>query len=398
MVAVSSAARLLALICLSTRAAAESWRFPDQTAAEAIKIDSKVQFVDEEKRPDRSQNSFNPSNVQSDEPDHFVAADDTQGFYNRPGQAGRYPVQSGPSQGDDQDTYGLVLTRIRNNNQNSGTGNQDRANKLNSNVFNDENQFQSLLPNYESFGPFPPPRQDSALFTPGGDEGLLEGGDRRGVLVGPGGGPSAQAAAQRPAVLVGPGGPTGRVGPDFNNRNPGVLVGPGGPTGRVGPNFNNNRNPAVLVGPGGPTGRIGPDFSNRNPAVLVGPGGPTGRVGPDFSSNRNPGVLVGPGGPTGRVGPDFNNRNPGVLSGPGGPTGRIGPDYSRNPGILVGPGGAGRGAYAPTYFNPRQNRYRGGLLVGPGGATGTIGPGRGLLVGAGGPTGSIGPQYSDHGL
>ncbi|XP_041980331.1 collagen alpha-1(X) chain-like [Aricia agestis] len=304
---------------------AEPLQWPD--GAESVRVDSKVQFTDQEKASIRASRYY-----QGDLEDvPFQPPLDTEGFYNRPLGDGRYPVKD-----------------IRHDRRNSGTqltpdGTLDSLHyckcvttpncnfKMDSNacgpnqylccynkspsydtsaLFNEVND--DRLPNYSSqnFGPIstkPQPQQINGF------------------------GPSSP----RP-VLVGPGGPTGIIGPNFNGLDATpkpVLVGPGGPTGIIGPvndkrkknvideydqGPNESAQRGVLVGPGGPTGFIGPAYNNR--PILVGPGGPTGVIGPRRYPTYRNGILVGPGGPSGSIGP-----NRGVLVGPGGPTGRIGP-------------------------------------------------------------------------
>ncbi|XP_028161583.1 collagen alpha-2(I) chain-like isoform X1 [Ostrinia furnacalis] len=393
------------LMVLCTAAAlggarADSWRWPEGAAS--VRIDTKVRFTDD---APRSEHKNNRGEVQADEP-QFEEPSNTEGFYNRPPGAGRYPVRVQayqPYRVDEQGIYSLKKTP-----QHYSDGTLDslqyckcvstpecnpsvdsakacglgkflccykRPNKStpqNTEFFNEvEDERPMLLPGQgERAGPFPPPPDTvlNGVFGPGhGHEAALLGilqdnrGPHQAVLIGPEG-PTGQIGPKRP-VLVGPGGPTGIIGPDQNR---GVLVGPDGPTGVIGPN---QQNRDVLVGPGGPTGVIGPGQQNRG--VLVGPGGPTGVIGPGivnkqeyeyFNSGKHDarqdetaqrGILVGPGGPTGIIGPAGFGRRP-VLVGPGGPTGIIGPYGGRSGGrpVLVGPGG-------PTGMIGPPRRYYG---------------------------------------
>ncbi|CAH0719746.1 unnamed protein product, partial [Brenthis ino] len=364
--------RFLLWLLVARCACAERWAWPDAGPAdsvgdESVRIDNKVSFIDSDSQ---QRNTKRDSNIQADEIP-FEEATDTQGFYNQPPGAGRYPVrvEQGYDNGiringqtvflNDQNRDGAldslqhckcvsrpdcqVQTDYNNacgTNQYLCCYNQPRQqNKYPSEYFNEVDDHSMLYPNQANIaGAFLPPNSNNGLFRPNHET--------------------------------------------YNNRDQAILVGPGGPTDSIGPQKNQ-----VLVGPGGPTGVIGPERpafvdsqgENKNHGhknILVGPEGPTGEIGPSESAQR--GVLVGPGGPTGIIGPAFNRP---VLVGPGGPTGMIGP---RRQGVLVGPGGP-TGIIGPSRFNrPSQNP---GVLVGPGGPTGIIGPGRQILVGPGGPTG-----------
>ncbi|XP_069357893.1 collagen alpha-2(I) chain-like [Maniola hyperantus] len=440
----TSPCALLVLVLVLQCSSGERWRWPedaeDAEGAESVRIDAKVGFVDGDQGGRRN----NRQNIQSD--DIFQQPTDTEGFYNRPPGAGRYPVRVQPARNDDRDiringrpAYNdgghknekyqdgtldalqyckCVSTpdcELRTDYANAcganqylccyrGAGNQNGQ----SEYFNEvDNERPMLFPGQPNkAGPFPPPTYENNVDFQSGHGYGSQG--QSGVLVGPGG-PTGIIGPQKKPVLAGPNGPTGVIGPDrpgvvFPERP--VLVGPGGPTGVIGPN--NDR--PVLVGPGGPTGVIGP---NNDRAVLVGPGGPTGIRGPN---NDRP-ILVGPGGPTGVIGPANNDRP--VLVGPGGPTGIIGPadddrddklfvrplgssseirhSESAQRGVLVGPGGP-TGIIGPAFNLPYLfgsgfggSGFNRPVLAGPGGPTGVIGP---RLVGPGGPTGIIGPDFN----
>ncbi|KAF9417533.1 hypothetical protein HW555_005363 [Spodoptera exigua] len=342
-----------------------NWQWPESEAAASVRIDTKVRFIDAE--PDKDSDKVVRHVMFDDVP--FKQPEETDGFYNRPPGAGRYPVRVEAHRAPYRsDGTGIYSANIQHKNMLSdGTLDSLQYCKCVSNAdcnprvdsrnacgagkslccyphhknklpFTHKNQYFNeleddrpmLLPGQENLArPFPPPPA-SALnglfgsFGPGHDHDS----SHIGVFEKPLG------------VLVGPDGPTGVLGPQTKHKQPGVLVGPEGPTGIVGP---------APDGTGSETAQGG---------VLVGPMGPSGLG----SYGRGP-LLVGPGGPTGIIGP-ARGRNPGILVGPGGPTGIIGPAYGRQPGILTGPGGP----------------------------TGSIGPGRQVLVGPGGPTGRIGPQ------
>ncbi|KAJ8723063.1 hypothetical protein PYW08_002975 [Mythimna loreyi] len=334
------------------------WRWPEGDTAASVRIDTKVRFIDTE---DDKKSQTNNYRVQADEVP-FQEPDETEGFYNRPPGAGRYPVRV-EAHREPYRVNGQGIFHINNQQQNGisdgtldslqfckcvskpdcnprpdsasacGLGkflccyprpNRGEGTSFNNEYFNEvDGQRPQLQPGRENFG---------------------DGFGNRGVL-------------------VGPDGPTGVVGPQQQQNQPAVLVGPGGPTGIIGPQQQRQQQnqPAVLVGPGGPTGIIGPQQQRQQqnqPAVLVGPGGPTGIIGPaqhgdalrspsaqngfyvgpsGFGTYGRRPVLVGPGGPTGIIGPNRGGRP--VLVGPGGPTGIIGPAYGRRPDVLVGPGG-----------------------------------------------------------
>ncbi|XP_045449844.1 collagen alpha-2(I) chain-like [Melitaea cinxia] len=379
------------LLLAAAAVSAERWAWPDAAGAESVRIDSKVRFEDTPTQKNTKRDS-----VQADEIP-FQEATDTEGFYNRPQEAGRYPVRVDPLNGKNIRINGRDVYLLNGQNRNQGYESDGTLDSLqhckcvtrpdckvqtdyqnacgtnqylccynipdkpNSEYFNEvDDERPMLYPNQGNIaGPFPSPHEldNNGVFGPGhSHENILFGsGDRR----------------RQPNILIGPDGPTGNIGPQQKQ----VLVGPGGSTGVIGPDR------PVLVGPQGPTGIIGPVNENRDHQnTLVGPNGPTGDLGSSEAAQR--GVLVGPGGPTGIIGPGFNRP---VLVGPGGPTGIIGP---RRQGVLVGPGGP-TGIIGPAFNRPSQGR---GVLVGPGGPTGIIGPGRRLLVGPGGPTGQIGPR------
>ncbi|XP_045498940.1 collagen alpha-2(I) chain-like isoform X1 [Colias croceus] len=368
---------LIGGLLLLTGVFAERWQWPDADQAESVRIDTKVRFID---KPTSERE--HRSSIQQDEDAAFKQPTDTEGFYNQPPGAGRFPVKSERSDNyqDSRNSYRNQLLEaestvdmlqyckceyspncnLRSDYSNACGANQylccyTKPNKVypqNSEFFNEVNDERlRIYPGQEYLaGPFPPP-----TYNPNYSQNNERDRNRN------------------PGILVGPEGPTGNVGPhrpihlgsSADAAKP-VLVGPEGPTGIIGPNENTHQNygqsgsaqRGVLVGPGGPTGIIGPAY---NRPVLVGPGGPTGIIGP-----RRPGILVGPGGPTGIIGP----KRQGVLVGPGGPTG------------IIGPAGINRPSNGP------------GILVGPGGPTGIIGPGRQILVGPNGPTGHIGPRNS----
>lgn len=337
---------------------AEKWRWPE--GAESVRIDTKIGFYDTE----HSSKQKKQDNIQNDEVP-FQEPSNTEGFYNRPPGAGRYPVLvDGHSnynlKNDQTSQYHSALhdgtldslqfckcvvepdCKPKPNSQEAcGAGRYlccyrrpNKAHQQNSEFFNEvEDERPMLLPGRENLArPFPPP-PGSVLngyfgnFGPGHghDNSVIGAFDKQpqGILVGPNGPTGSIGPQSQPDVLVGPAGPTGIIGPSpaaddarrSESAQRGVLVGPGGPTGIIGPAY--GRRP-VLVGPGGPTGIIGPTRSGRNPGILVGPGGPTGIIGPAYG--RQPGILTGPEGPTGIIGPGR-----GILTGPGGPTGRIGP-------------------------------------------------------------------------
>ncbi|CAH2084353.1 unnamed protein product [Euphydryas editha] len=383
------------LLAAAACARADRWAWPDAAGAESVRIDSKVRFVDAPTQ--RNGKRDNRDSVQADEIP-VQEATNTEGFYNGPPGAGRYPVriepqieksiringrdvylQNGQNSNQRYDSDGTLDSlqhckcvsrpdcKVQTDYQNACGTNQylccfNFPNKHNSEYFNEvDDERPMLYPNQGNIaGPFPSPHEadTNGVFEPGySHENIFLGtGDRR---------------RQPHNILIGPDGPTGNIGPPQKQ----VLVGPGGPTGAIGPER------PVLVGPEGPTGIIGPVNENRDHQnILVGPNGPSGDLGPSEAAQR--GVLVGPGGPTGIIGPGYNRP---VLVGPGGPTGMIGP---RRQGVLVGPGGP-TGMIGPRFNRPSQGP---GILVGPGGPTGIIGPGRRLLVGPGGPTGQIGPR------
>ncbi|XP_063622418.1 collagen alpha-2(I) chain-like [Cydia splendana] len=441
--------RAACILVLLTAARADNWRWPDNARAASVRIDTKVRFVDDERRPNK---------VQADEIKPPV---ETEGFYNRPAAgaaSGRYAVQSEPHS-QRLTAHDLQLMKlIRPQQYSDGTldslqyckcvtsltaschsrGNSERAcpsgqnlccykrpnrnpHNTDSGIFSElEDERPMLLPSHESIaGPFGSPDEDIIGALKPSVNGYQNGGEYRGLLFGPGG-PTGHIGPGRREnrILVGPSGPTGHIGPGSNKQ---VLVGPEGSTGIIGPNGggryhdgNNQRNPGLLVGPEGPTGVIGPNnrnnryHQNQSPGVLVGPDGPSGVIGPNYGDNRitlgpkqrNPGVLV-----TDVIDHEnriaANKRYPEVLVGPDGPTGVVGPGYrddrdftapgfNQHPGVLVGPEG-------PTgHIGVPQ------VLVGPGGPTGGIGPNHKqgashgaesaqVLVGPGGPTGIIGP-------
>lgn len=366
-----------ALVC-----SADNWRFPGESAAPSVRIDTKVRFIE---RDDQHNNRY--SGAQSDEIP-FKQPKETEGFYNRPPGVSKYPVRI-----EDHHRHGSYQVSERPDfpdrrvYESDGTldslqyckclstpecsprsdsekacgsekflccyKRQNQVNQQNSEFFNEvEDERPVLLPSRENIArPFPPPpgSEINAGFGPGHahDVGILGVLDRTEAL----GGQNGLIRNDRNRrVLVGPDGPTGIIGPAQQNL--GVLIGPSGPTGIIGPT-NNRRDVGphgqniiypsesaqrgILVGPGGPTGQIGPAFGRR--PVLVGPEGPTGIIGPNRHGNR--GILVGPGGPTGMIGPGLNRQpRPGysvrpelnrqVLVGPGGPTGQIGPQYYGN--------------------------------------------------------------------
>ncbi|XP_060801644.1 collagen alpha-1(I) chain-like [Amyelois transitella] len=342
-------------LALAVAVSAEKWKFPDGGAS--VRIDTKVQFVDEE-RPSSSERNYISSDLEADDPAPFQPARDTAGFYNRPADApGRYPVRvetheayrAQPHRQYSDGTLDSMLQCkcVTNPDCSPGhdtskvcgpgkylccakrPGNTAYPNPEFFNEINDERP--QLYPGKDKVaGPFPPP--PISAYSHDRDAGVPQ---QTPVLIGPGG-PAGDHAPSRP-ILVGPDGPTGIIGPGaLRQNNPGVLVGPDGPTGVIGPNNLDDRYTApsrdvgssesaqrgILVGPGGPTGIIGPAGYGRRP-VLVGPGGPTGIIGPygyGGGQMRNPGLLVGPGGPTGIIGPGRQ-----ILVGPGGPTGHIGP-------------------------------------------------------------------------
>lgn len=384
----------------------EKWRFPEEETASSVRIDTKVKFVDGR---DGEKVQTTISRVQLDDVP-FREPTETEGFYNRPAGAGRYPVRVESHRAPYQVEQGIYAVHSRPSNyvaEGADDGSQlfckcvsspdckPRPNSQeacgsnkylccytqphrgqhNSEFFNEiDDERPALYPGQQNLArPFPPPPDSeiNGLFGPGHshDSGLLGALDRPRV-------PANQG------VLVGPDGPTGVIGPA--KRKPNVFTGPGGPTGIVGPAQNQailtgSKDPGLLVGPNGPTGHIGPvknqnHFGGHNSEELT------------HSETAQRGVLVGPGGPTGVIGPGGFGRRP-VLVGPGGPTGVIGP--GRRQGVLVGPGGP-TGVIGPRYGR-QYSQYNPGVLVGPGGPAGVIGPGRQLLTGPGGPTGQIGP-------
>ncbi|XP_032516803.2 collagen alpha-1(II) chain-like [Danaus plexippus] len=350
---------------------AESWRWPDMAAEDSVRIDSKVAFIDSKsditKRGDRG-------NTQADEIP-FERPKDTEGFYNRPPDSGRYPVRvEGGNRNQRYESDGTLDSlqfckcvtmpdcQVQTDTANACGPNKylccyNRLNPYQSDYFNEVNGDRPmLLPNREQLsGSFSP--------RPYADNNILFNSrfEQQNSFQSPFNG------APKPQILVGPNGPTGIIGP----QRPKVTNEPSGNIGLDKP---------VLVGPSGPTGIIGPSNDKTGTNVLISPNGPNRELGQSASAQR--GVLVGPGGPTGVIGPIY--RQP-ILIGPGGPTGIIGP---RRQGILVGPGGP-TGIIGPSRYQYSQGS---GLLVGPGGPTGIIGPGRQILVGPGGPTGQIGPR------
>ncbi|XP_045769132.1 collagen alpha-2(I) chain-like [Maniola jurtina] len=404
---------LLVLQCSS----GERWRWPDDAeGAASVRIDAKVAFVDGDQGGSRRNNR---QNIQSD--DIFQQPTDTEGFYNRPPGAGRYP----PGRSDDRDIringrpayddggyknekyqdgtldalqYCKCVStpdcELRTDYKNACGANQYLCcykGKQNgqSEYFNEvDGERPMLFPGQSNkAGPFPPPNYENNVDFESGHGYDSQG--QSGILVGPGG-PTGIIGPQKKPVLVGPDGPTGVIGPDrpgvvFPERP--VLVGPGGPTGVIGPN--NDR--PVLVGPGGPTGIRGP---NNDRPILVGPGGPTGVFGP--ANNDRP-VLVGPGGPTGIIGPANYDRDDNLLVRPLGSHNDVRQSESAQRGVLVGPGGP-TGIIGPAFNLPYlfSSAFGGSgfnrpVLAGPGGPTGVIGP---RLVGPGGPTGRIGPDFN----
>ncbi|XP_075975363.1 uncharacterized protein LOC142976048 [Anticarsia gemmatalis] len=343
------------VITLACSSSAEKWRWPESAGAASLRIDTKIGFVDSDAKTKKPAHEH-----RQDDEVSFQEPLDTDGFYNRPPGAGRFPVRveahrPQPFRVDSRGVYPVnpnnqiqdgTLDSLQyckcvntpechpNPNSEAACGNgrylccykqktQHQQQLQNTEFFNEvEDERPMLLPGRENLArPFPPP-PDVAQHGFFSQSGHLPGN------------------SIQPPVLVGPEGPTGVVGPPAK---PNVLVGPGGPTGIIGPNKDDSRHSetaqrGVLVGPGGPTGIIGPAGGSgvyggygRRP-VLVGPGGPTGIIGPGNRGGRGPGVLVGPGGPTGIIGPSFNRgRDPYVsggrpiLVGPGGPTGLIGP-------------------------------------------------------------------------
>lgn len=358
--------RILLWLLVATCACAERWSWPDDSVGEdSVRIDSKLHFGD----PDTQRNSKRNSNIQQDELP-FQEATDTQGFYNRPADAGRYPmrVEPGFNQGIRINGQTVFLNDYDRNQESDGTLDSLQHCKCVSRPdCQVQNDYRNACGTNQYLCCYNQPRQQNRYPS----EYLNEIDNGRPMIY-----PNIQnvgAFPQQNNINKG-------IFRPNQGTEPGVLVGPGGPTGSIG-----TQNNQVLVGPGGPTGIIGPQNLNKNVGnknILVGPNGPTGDIGPSETAQR--GVLVGPGGPTGIIGPAFNRP---VLVGPGGPTGVIGP---RRPGqgVLVGPGGP-TGVIGPSGFNRPSQRP---VLVGPGGPTGIIGPGRQILVGPGGPTGQIGPR------
>ncbi|XP_047990105.1 collagen alpha-2(I) chain-like isoform X2 [Leguminivora glycinivorella] len=421
---------LFGAACLLLLAAvrADNWRWPDNARAASVRIDTKVRFVDDERRPNK---------VQADEIKPPV---ETEGFYNRPADgaaSGRYAVSTEihPQRLTAHDLELMKLVRPQQQHYSDGTldslqyckcvssltsschtnANSERAcptgqslccykrpnrnpHNSDSGIFSElDDERPMLLPSHESRpGLFGAPDDDLIGALKPAVNGYQQGGEYRGLLFGPGG-PTGIIGPRRREnkVYVGPTSPTGHIGPGLNKQ---VLVSPEGPTGVIGPTrggrYQDENRPGVLVGPDGPTGVVGPNHGdnqhhhNKYPGVLVGHDGPSGGIGPNYvdnrinSNQRNPGILVGPGGPTGAIGPNDhenslagNQRHPGVLVGPNGPTG------------VVGPGHRDDRDFTTQGFNQHP-----GVLVGPEGPTGHIGVPQ-VLVGPGGPTGGIGPNH-----
>ncbi|CAK1555041.1 unnamed protein product [Leptosia nina] len=201
---------------------AEDWRWPsagreearaDSSETQSVVLDAKVAFVDPEGSLSLERGERNENVVRDEYESAFQPPGDSAGFYDRPPNARRFPVDSG---GRD-------------------SGESESA------------QRGVLIGPKGPTGFVGPVYARPILVGPGGPTGII-GPRRQAVLVGPGG-PTGIIGPRRQNVLIGPGGPTGIIGP----RRQSVLVGPGGPMGTFGP-----RRQGLLVGPGGPTGIIGP--------------------------------------------------------------------------------------------------------------------------------------------